>query len=193
MAKDGVEVEIKIPVSKKIFENVRRFLKKKAKFVSSSSEIDKYFNPTHRSFLKKVHPTEYLRVRFSGSNGSITYKNVYLNKKGERTHSNEHESEVSDPSSVVQILKDLDFDNFLTVEKDREEYIYNNIFEVDLDKVKGLGYFIEVESVANEGGVAAAIKRVRDFAQKLGLNPNKPDMKGYVIALMEKKGLGKSG
>ena len=63
MAKNNVEVEIKTPVSKKLFEKVKRSLKGEAKLVSVSRDIDKYFNAPHRNFLEKTPTEEFLRVR----------------------------------------------------------------------------------------------------------------------------------
>jgi adenylate cyclase, class 2 len=192
MAKDGIEVEVKIPVSKELFEKTRKFLKRNASFISFSCEMDRYFNSPHRNFLSKGNPTEYLRVRIKEKGGSMAYKNVHLNNKGERTHSDEYESKVDNPMQAVKILEVLNFDNFLTVDKDREEYIYKNIFEIDMDIVKGLGYFVEIEALRNFGGIQKTRKRICNFARKLGIDPDNQDKKGYVIALMEKKGIVKS-
>ncbi len=120
MVKNDVEVEIKFPVNKKIFDNVKKNLKTNSKFINSSEEIDRYYNSPHRNFLAKVHPSEYLRVRTKDGGGSFTYKNVYFNKKGERTHSDKYESKVANSKQVEKILAVLNFDNFITIRKKRE-------------------------------------------------------------------------
>ena len=42
MAKDDVEIEIKISTDKRTFGKVKQYLKEHAKFIGSSQEMDKY-------------------------------------------------------------------------------------------------------------------------------------------------------
>ncbi|MFC1790060.1 class IV adenylate cyclase [Patescibacteria group bacterium] len=189
MAKDNIEIEIKIPVSKKVFADVKRVLDKEAKFISATKEIDKYFNPPHRSFLETKHPYEYLRLRLKKNQGVLTYKYIHFNQKGQKTHANEYESTLGKPIQLEKILTVLDFKNFLTIEKLREKYVYQHQFEIVLDKVKNLGYFIEIEALKNLGGVKLAQKKLKVFAQKIGLDPTKKDNLGYILLMMKKKGL----
>lgn len=188
MSSQNIEVEIKVPVGKKVFDRVRERLKKNSKFLNSSYEIDKYFNAPHRNFLGKKHPTEYLRVRTESSGGYFTYKNVHLNSKGEKTHSDEYETEIKDTSQVEKILKILNFDNYLTVDKKRETYTYKGQFEIALDKVKGLGYFIEIEALKNFRSNETALQRIYSFAKELGIDTAKRDNNGYVLLLLKKRG-----
>jgi len=189
MANREIEVEIKVPVSKKVFEKVRKHLKKNGKFLNSSYEIDKYFNAPHRNFLKKKHPTEYLRIRTKGSNGSFTYKNAYFNESGEKTHSDEFESKVDNPSQIEKILKVLNFDNFLTIDKKRETYTYKDEFEIALDKVKGLGYFVEIEATRNFGSNEQTLKKLFFLAEGMGIDTSRKDKDGYALLLLKKKQL----
>jgi adenylate cyclase class 2 len=190
MASGNVEVEIKIPLSKKIFEKIRRFLKKSAKFIGSSNEIDKYYNSPHRNFLAKKHPIEYLRIRTkNGSKSSCTYKFVHNNRKGQRIRSDEYETGIENSEQLEKIFNVLNFDNFLTIDKERKTYEVKHDFEVDMDKVKGLGYFIEIETLRTFGTSRKTFNRVCTFATKLGLDPAKMDKDGYVLLMMKKKGI----
>lgn len=189
MARDDIEIEIKIPTDKKTFEKVRRYLKKQAKLVGGSQEVDKYYNSPHRNFLEPKHPAEYLRIRAKSSGGAITYKKVYFNGEGRHTHSDEYESKIENIGQLEKIFSVLNFDNFITIDKRREIFEFEDKFEIDLDIVKGLGYFVEIEALENSGGKNATYKRLADFARKIGLDPEKQDSDGYVLAMMKKKGL----
>lgn len=189
MRKRNIEVEIKIPVSKKILEEVRAKLKKVAKFIGKSTQIDKYFNAPRRDFLKPEHPFEYLRIRIKNDGGEVNYKHIYLDKKGKKTHGDEYETKVKDPKELEKILKALNFKNFIDVQKEREKYVYKNKFEIVLDKVKGLGYFIEIESLKDFGGIKKTKEQIDDFAMRLGVDPLKQENNGYVLLLMGKKGV----
>jgi adenylate cyclase class IV len=41
----------------------------------------------------------------------------------------------------------------ITINKEREVYNFGNEFEISFDKVKGLGYFVEIEAKKDFGGV----------------------------------------
>jgi predicted adenylyl cyclase CyaB len=189
MAKDSVEVEIKIPVSKAKFEKVKRLLSKKAKLLGISNQIDKYYDPPHRSFISDGYPQEFLRLRKFGRKSFFTYKRGYWNRKGEHTHSDEYETIVDKAQQLEKVLLTLNFENFLTINKTRETYLVSKDFEVVLDKVKKLGYFIEVECLKTFGSREKAMDKLYQYARDLKLDPEKRDSKGYVALLMEKKGL----
>lgn len=192
MAKDDVEIEIKTPVDKRAFGKIKQYLKANAKLVGVSREVDKYYNSPHRDFLKLKHPEEYLRIRIKDSGGAITYKRVYFNDKGWKTHADEYESCIDDTGQLEKIFSVLNFDNFLTIDKRREHYDFKDMFEIDLDEVKELGCFVEIEAMKDFGGKETTYNEVANFAQKLGLNPKNQDNDGYVLMMMKKKGLAKS-
>lgn len=189
MAKDDIEIEIKISTNKRTFEKVKQYLKKHAKLIGSSQEVDKYYNSPHRNFLELKHPAEYLRIRVKSGSGAITYKKVYFNETGWKTHADEYESKIEDTGQLEKIFSVLNFDNFLTIDKQRESFEFKDKFEIDLDIVKELGYFVEIEAMEDFGGRDATYNEIANFAKKLGLDPNKQDNDGYVLMMMKKKGL----
>lgn len=189
MAKNNIEVEIKIPISKKLFEKIKRNLKRTAKLVGISRDIDKYFNAPHRNFLAKYQPEEFLRVREKNKTSFFTYKHGYWNSKFEHTHSDEYETKIEDSGQLEKILSVLDFKEILLIDKIRETYRVRNTFEISLDKVKALGYFIEIESLKDMGGYEKTMERIYSFAREFGLDPTKRDSQGYVTLMMKKKKL----
>lgn len=188
MAKDSVEVEIKIPVTKSVFRKVRSRIKRMAKFVGLTHDVDKYFNAPHRDFLAKSLPEEFLRIRSSNKNSYFTYKHGYWDENGGHTHSDEYETKVDDHGELEKILKVLNFENILVIDKVREIYRVKKDFEVCFDKVKNLGYFIEIEALKDFGGKEKAMGALYDFARKLGLDPTKRNSRGYVTSMLDKKG-----
>lgn len=191
MAKSNTEIEIKLPVDKKTFYKLRLYLRKNAKYISSSREIDRYYNAPHRDFLEPKTPVEYLRVRTKANNSSFTYKHIYLDSNGHKTHADEYELRISDPRQLEKILSTLDFENFLTIDKKRESYKYKNLFEIDLDEVQELGFFVEIEALKDFGSKEDALENVTRFASQLGLDTEKQDRDGYVLLMMKKTGLAK--
>lgn len=187
MANNDVEVEIKIKLRKSKFERVQKQLEKIAKRQKTSHHKDAYYNPTYRSFLKRKYPFEWLTIRDRDGKTKLNYKHWYPEGVANTTHCDEYETEVSDAVKMRKILTAMSFENFITIDKQRTTYIYKNELEIALDKVKKLGYFIEVESIKNTGGVKKAHKQLLDFLQtKLGITETKTVTGGYAAEMMRK-------
>ncbi len=60
--RNGIETEIKVKLSKKEFDEIKIFMKNNAKFINEIKQVDTYYEPTHRSFLKSSPITEWLRI-----------------------------------------------------------------------------------------------------------------------------------
>jgi len=187
MAKDNIEVEIKIRLTEAKFEKIKIKLGKIAKKVKESHHIDAYYNPIYRSFLKPKNPYEWLTIRERDGKVKLNYKHWYPEGVKNTTHCDEYETEISDKTQMEKMLKALHFKNFVMVDKKRITYEYKNELEIALDEVKGLGYFIEVESIRNTGGVKKAHRKLLDFLQtKLGITETKTIPGGYGAEMMRK-------
>ena len=90
---------------------------------------------------------------------------------------------------LVSILKNVGIKKIIAVDKKRSTYVYKKEIEIALDEVKGLGYFIEVESLRNRGGVEKTYKKLEEFLHSLGVNKIEIVPGGYAAEMMRKKGL----
>lgn len=189
MAHQDTEIEIKFCLTKSSAQKLEKKLAKLAKFTGDSRQIDRYFNAPHRDFLAPKHPVEYLRLRESNGSGSINYKYWYKDDNRTSTHCDEYESEISSTVALKKILSKLDFKEYLTVDKIRKSYVVDDKFEVDLDEVQGLGFFVEIETLQDFGGVEKARAEIIKLAKNLGVDTSKVDKYGYVFALLKKSGL----
>ena len=63
----------------------------------------------------------------------------------EDIHIVEYETEVSNLDATINILKGVRINKVCDLIKERDSFIYKNLFEISLDNVKDLGYFIEIE------------------------------------------------
>lgn len=183
-----IEVEIKFPVSKKLFNRINEKLSKITKLEDQSQEIDIYFNPPHKDFFKPAYPVEYFRLRQAKTKNSLAYKRPYFNQSGQRTHSNEFETEINQPKQLLKILQKLDFKKMIIIDKTRKRFNFQNQLEIDLDEVKKLGYFVEIENKKAFKKLKMAIDFINDFAQKLGIDPQVRNDNGYVLLMMKKLG-----
>lgn len=176
------EIEIKLPLVNG--DEVVGFLNKAAEFEYEDRQVDKYFNPPHRSFIdvEKIH--EWLRLRNSGDKFSITYKNWA--PKG--FSCDEFEAKVSSFEDMELMLKALDFKDLVTVDKLRKVWRLNE-FEISIDEVVDLGSYIEVEYKGDVEDVDAVVELLFGTLEKIGAKTGELDRRGYPWELLIKKGL----
>ncbi|MCK4729927.1 MAG: class IV adenylate cyclase [Candidatus Aenigmarchaeota archaeon] len=189
MAHNDIEIEIKIPLDETNFFRVKEKLKETAKFVKKTQQTDDYFTPLHRNFVEPEFPFEWLSIRKRGDKTILNYKHWHPENVEISTHCDEFETEIKNQDKLEKIFSAIDIKKLITVEKEREVYIYEDKFEIALDAVKELGYFIEVETIKDFGNVEVAREKLFEFAKNLGIDISKTDKRGYPYLLMEKKGL----
>lgn len=147
--------------------------------------VDEYYYDPLRQNLKpnsSGKTFECLRIRNCKNESKLTYKqDVYNN--GVWQYSNENELAIEDVSSIKEIFKCLGLKELLTISNYRKYYKYGN-YEIVLEKVEGLGVFLEVEHKGelSEADVHGAHKDIQLFIRNLGLstspelNAGKPEL-----------------
>ena len=93
--------------------------------------------------------------------------------------------EITDEDVMTKILEDLRIEKTITVKKFRRSFNVDNIFEVSLDEVSGLGYFIELE-LKSEDKVEEGKKILEDLRTKFNLTDDMRDYEGYSYLLYAK-------
>lgn len=145
----NIEVEIKIQLNN--LEMIRKRLKTLGGSLEKSlHQVDDYYVPCHRDFFAaKPCPVEWLRVRKNPDRVIFEYdRSIVHREDNAQDYVEEYEVEIKDPASLRRILKFLDFKKVATVDKQREYWRCGN-FEIALDKVKDLGFFIKAEAQGN--------------------------------------------
>lgn len=183
----NIEVEIKIEINN--FEEIKKKVAEKGKLIKSINQIDDYFIPSHRDFFaQKPHPIEWLRIRTNPDKVIFEYdKSINKKANGEQECAEEYETLISEPEEFRKILSFLDFKKVVTVNKQREYWDCGNI-EVALDKVEGLGCFIEAEAKGDFKDSTEAKQTCLKFLEELGIENagDKEIKKGYPVLYLEK-------
>lgn len=136
-----IEVEIK---ARARVEPLEAELKRRgAVFEKAVRQADIYYNAPHRDFAAT---DEALRLRRQGGRAFLTYKGRKLDAMSKTRK--EVEVEVSDFDKMQDILLSLGFRRTLDVVKERLIYNYRGAV-VCLDRIEGLGDFIELELQAD--------------------------------------------
>jgi len=182
----NVEVEIKVKIEN--FEEIKLKVSAIGKLIKSIKQVDEYYIPSHRDFFaQKPHPTEWLRIRTNPDKTIFEYdKSINKKANGEQECAEEYETEISNSEEFRKILNFLDFKKVVTVDKQREYWDCGDI-EVALDKIEGLGSFIEAEAKGDFKSTAEAKQACLKFLEELGIeNPESIQInKGYPVLLLE--------
>ena len=176
-----IEIQVNIENSKPLIG----FLEKNAQFKSEKHQIDEYFSPKHRSFVAVRPIKEWLRLRDSGGNYSINYKNWHFNKEGKSHYCDEYESKVEDIKQVRKILEVLDFESIVKVDKLRKIWRYKD-YEIAFDSVKNLGEFVEIEYKGEDKDIdpEKVTKEMINFLKEVGCGKIKRNYLGYPFQLL---------
>lgn len=143
MVSHNKEIEIQVQLEK--IRPLMDFLLKNAKLVGETTQIDRYFTPAHRQFLDKYPVSEWLRLRNAGGKFTINYKNWQYNESGKGLYADEFESIVENIEQMEKIFRFLDMKEVAVVHKEsRQTWLYGE-YEIVIDKIKGLGTFVELE------------------------------------------------
>jgi predicted adenylyl cyclase CyaB len=178
--------EIEIKVFLKNQKEVEEKLKNIAKFVKEKKQTDEYFVPKHKDFFKFNPVTEYLRVRNENGKNCIEYMFCHFDKEGWLVKTDEYKLKIDDTEMASEILKKLEMIHKVTVTKVRKVFDYKD-FEVCIDFIKELGYFIEVEAKKMLGSLEETKKKCYDVLSEIGADWEQTKNMGYPLMILDKK------
>lgn len=189
MSTELFEVELKFPLPSGPREVSAKLMQLGATPSEPVLQSDHYFNHPVRDFAST---DEALRIRSVGDQNRLTWKGP---KTESRTKTRrEIELPLGDGSQtarqLAEVLQILDFRSVTVVEKTRTPHhlCWNGRdFEIVLDRVEELGWFLEVELIADEGDLNAAQNAVLQLAEELGLS--EPEPRSYLEILLQQRGL----
>lgn len=185
--KNNIETEIRVKLTEKEYQELELFFINRSQFLNETKQVDTYFQPTYRNFVNKEKIfnkeviTEWLRIGQRGNKNILNYKNWYDN------YCDEYEVEIDDVESLSKIFKILGIEEIAIVDKVRKTYFYLNKYEIALDYVKDLGYFIEIEVKKYTRDAMTEYDQLLKIAKDLSLNLNAIDKRGYPYYIIEKK------
>jgi len=144
MANDNIEIEIQVNVEK--IKPLINFLKTNGNFEAEKHQIDEYFSPAHRDFLRVRPVREWLRLRDADGKYSINYKNWHIDENGKSNYCDEFETKIENIDQIRKILSAINFKSVAVVDKLRKIWTYKE-YEIAVDSVRELGDFVEIEYI----------------------------------------------
>jgi adenylate cyclase class 2 len=178
-----LEVETKVKIDD--YSSFKKKIEKIAKLSKKEIKIDNYF-----SINKKGYPEKAFRVREKNNKYEINFKKwvkkywtPYIVVK------EEFEFGTDDPENLIFMMRDLGFSKWLKKEKKCLIYTYNKNKKasIELNKVKRLGNFIEVEYLCQAKELSKAKKTIMQILKELDIKKEQIDNTGYTKLLWKKK------
>jgi adenylate cyclase class 2 len=162
------EVEQKFPVSD-LAAVVERLAAMGALVKESKLEVDLYFNHPSRDFAVT---DEALRIRQAGPACRITYKGPKIDTATKTRRELELNLDPTEAAGWAEMLQALGFRPVVEVRKNRRKSHVDwqgRQVEVSLDDVAEVGYFVELELIADDQSLAAAKSCLASLANHLSL------------------------
>jgi adenylate cyclase class 2 len=180
MADDGGSMEVEVKARVEDLDEIRHRLRERgASLTDQRRETDRYLDHPDRAF---ADTDEALRVRDTEDATELTYKGP---KVDETTKTREEiDLRVADPDQAHALLTSLGFEPAGRVVKQRETYRLDDV-TITLDRVEGLGPFVEIEIVV-DGDVDEAREAVLALADELGLDDR--ERRSYLELLLDQEG-----
>lgn len=175
-SKLNLETEIKIRLTKDEYLRLNNFLSTNSKMINETRQVDTYYQPKHRPFLvdDESNITEWLRIGLRGNKKIINYKKWYDNK-----YCDEYEIEINDEENMDKIFNIIGLEQIAVVDKQRKTYLYLDKYEIALDYVEQLGYFVEIEVKKYNASALKEYEQLLRVAKSLNINLNNIDKRGY--------------
>lgn len=176
-----IEIEAKAH-AKNLKDVEEKIISMGAKLEWLGKQRDIYYNHPKRDFAET---DEALRVREVDKKTILTYKGPKIDNLTKTRE--EIKVEVGDMTSIKELLGELGFKEKKVVKKLRKKYLLGK-FKVCLDKVEGLGEFVEVEAISQPEKASGEVHLLRDdvlrILEELGLK--ELERKSYLELLLAK-------
>ncbi len=170
------EIEIKIKLDFSEYERLLDFFQKTAIYEGEKHQIDMYYSPVDEDYYDAGDRC--LRIRTESSQSILSYKRIY-NENSTVQYIEEYETIVSDFETLDKILKAIKFNCDMVVDKYRREFLTRDGYDIALDKVDKLGFFIEIENKNVEDTIEMRNQGLLNLIKKLELDLNARNSEGY--------------
>ncbi len=182
-----LEVETKIKLEDSEVSKIKNKIKEIAIFEKKGKKADDYF-----AIQKNGYPKKAFRIRAMKDEFEVNFKK-WLTKlwtkdivvKQEFEFKLKGKDEVKD---LLALFEDLGFKEWVKKIKRNETYKYkkDKRASIEINKVKHLGYFLEIEYLCQKSELKKARSRIREILKILDIKPYQIDNTGYTKMLWYK-------
>lgn len=182
------EIEVKLRVDEQQLHQAQAWLDANAQFCGTLHHKEYYLNNPKDSFLFDApegfkDALDYLRVRFTQGGDSCCFKKFHVDPVEQRPlYCDEYELGIEDGTKMLAFMHALGYAEQTLMEKTRSTYLYD-CFEIVIDDVKNLGFFMEVELKADFATAQEGLEHIYDFLQSIGITTFELITRGYITLL----------
>ena len=187
-----LEVETKVKLENSQVPELRKRIKKIAKLKKKGTKADDYF-----AIQEKGYPKKAFRIRAQGNAFEVTFKRwvtelwtkeVVVKQEFEFQLEGKDEAE-----DLLALFKDMGFKEWVKKIKRNETYKYkkNPKLSIEINHVKHLGYFMEMEYLCKKPEAKKGIRLITKVLKELEVDFNQIDNTGYTKMLWYKGTKGK--
>lgn len=187
-----LEVETKVPLKDSEVADLREKIKSIAKLKKKGKKIDDYFAVNTSTYPKKS-----FRIRKMKDHSEVTFKRpvkkYYTNEvvvKQEFEFALDGKDQKED---MLELFKDIGIKEWVRKVKRNETYSLkkDKTLSIEINHVKHLGYFMEIEYLCQPKDVKKATKLITSVLRQLEIKPSRVNNKGYTRALWDINKTGK--
>lgn len=169
--------------------------KQEAELIKAKMELEEQVKTCRQKdvyfYLKNEDVFQYMRkkcVRIRNANGkfSLDYKELFDESNEYMQKMEEYSTEICDEEQLEKILEKIGLCKAVTVCKERIGCIYKKRYQLSLDFVENLGYFLEIELLSIDADDAALAGCIKDVIEELGIQKIVINKSGYSNMLLQK-------
>jgi adenylate cyclase, class 2 len=173
------EVETKVGVKDSDVKEVKERIKQIASYVKTEHKKDDYYSLEYFSY-----PEKSLRVRDKGTKREVNFKQWKNYSRGVHVKK-EVQFKVSDLEGFFELIKDFGFKKWIGKEKKTSLFRTKQGVNIELNHVKKLGWFLEIEYICREKDIEKARKKVIETRKRLGFDLRNVEKRGYTKMLWD--------
>lgn len=171
------EVEVKARIKDKT-EMIKKLEALGCKFSELIVQKDTVFVPLHVMSVPTDVGVPVLRIREQNGKYTLTMKIRLTNGLDKQ----ESETDIEDPVAMKEIILSCGFKQTVSFQKTRQKTKYKD-WEVCVDEIEGLGYYMETEELSEDGDSATMQANMFAFLQTLGVQQSDLEEFGYDVIL----------
>ena len=184
-----LEVETKVRINN--VNELRKKIQNIARLEKKETRGDDYF-ALKRKFRKHAYPKKAFRIRKKPDKFEVNFKKwlrKYWDKdvivKQEFEFTLKNKEHVDD---LLALFKDLGFEQWMKKRKTSESYLHkkDKRIVIEINKVEHLGYFMEIEYLAQPNEMNKAKKKIRNVLKELEIKQEQIENTGYTKMLWQK-------
>ena len=152
---------------------VRAALKKlRARYIGADRQVDTYFRV----------PAGRLKIREGRIENALIF---YQRTNAPRARRSKIEMMMLPPRNSIRAILTGALGVMVVVDKRREIYFVGNV-KIHLDRIRGLGKFVEVEAISRGGSLAKAQAQARRFQKLFGIKASDIVPQSYSDLILER-------